>query len=135
MPYAFRSTCAPNPKPRKLSGQSKTWRSSRPLVMRRVLRSRLGGLHFLDHLAQFFQGDVLDLAAAFAGDAEFLAALFQGTLGPAIQTEAGAQDGGLADVEVLDHLLQHAGDGFFFELFVGGVGGLVLDDFGEEKTV
>src|ERR1043165_5528686 len=77
------------------------------------------GLHFLDHFAQFFEGDVLDLADAFAGDAEFLADFLQGPLWSAVEAEAGAEDGGLADIEVLDHLLQHASDGFFFELFVG----------------
>src|SRR5450432_3786474 len=34
-------------------------------------------LQFLDHLAQFFEGEILDLADAFARDAEFYAEFLQ----------------------------------------------------------
>ena len=42
----------------------------------------LVGFDFFDHLAQFPQGEILDLTDAFAGDAEFLADLLQGFFGP-----------------------------------------------------
>ena len=84
--------------------------------------SQLRRLHFLDHLAQFFQRDILDLADAFAGDAEFLADFFQRFFRAAVEAEAGAQDGRFARIEGLDHFLEHAGDGLFFELLVGRVG-------------
>ena len=56
---------------------------------------------FLDHFAQFRERDVLDLADAFAGDAEFLADFLERLFRSAIQAEAIAQDGRLPRVEVL----------------------------------
>src|SRR6266568_5293900 len=92
---------------------------------------RFRRFEFLDHFAQFVQGDILDLAHALTGDAEFLADLLQGFFRAAIETETVTQDGRFARIERLDHFLQHAGDGLVFELFVRRLGVLVGDDFGE----
>jgi len=107
-----------------------TWkRSAAPSQAQ--LRLFLDSFDFFDHFAEFVKGDVLDLADALAGDAKFFANFLEGLFGAAVEAEAVTEDGGLARIEVLDHLLQHFGDGLFLELLVRGVGIFVLNDFGE----
>src|SRR5439155_659851 len=96
-----------------------------------LICSGLRRLHLLDHFPEFLEGDVLDLADALAGDAKFLADFFESLLGAAVQTKTGAEDGGFARIEGLDHFLKHASDGLFLEVLVRSVGVFVLDDFGE----
>ena len=52
--------------------------------------SGLRRFHFFDHFPQFFEGDILNLAHAFARDAEFLAHFFEGFLWATIQAKPGA---------------------------------------------
>src|SRR5438105_9191986 len=80
--------------------------------------SRLGRLHFFDHLAEFPESDILNLADTLTGDTKFLTDFFQSLLRPTIEAEAGAQNSGLAGIECFDHLLQHARDGLFLQLLV-----------------
>src|SRR5204863_9718865 len=86
---------------------------------------------FLDHFAEFGQRDVLDLPDAFARHAEFLADLLQGFFAPAIETKTVTEDGRLARIEGLDHLLQHGADGLFLQLLVGRRRVFVLHHFGK----
>src|ERR1039458_8535431 len=90
-----------------------------------------GAFEFFDHFAEFSQREILDLADAFAGDAEFLADLLQGFFRAAVEAEAAAQNCRFARVEVLDHVLQHAGDGLVLQIFVGRGGIFILDDVGK----
>src|ERR1017187_5279662 len=90
-----------------------------------------GTFEFFDHFAEFSQREILDLADALARDAEFLADLLQGFFRAPVEAEAVAQNCRFARVEVLDHVLQHAGDGFVFQIFVGRGGVFVLDDVGK----
>src|SRR5437667_12645396 len=89
------------------------------------------GLKFFDHFTELIQGNILNLAHALAGNAEFLANLFESFLAPAVQAETVTQDGGFAWVQRFDHLLQHLGNSLFFEVFVRGIGILVLHDLGK----
>src|SRR5260221_1855309 len=88
-------------------------------------------LEFLDHFAELSQRQVLDLAHAFAGDAKFLADFLQRFFRTAVETKAEAQNRRLTLVEMLDHVLQHVGDGFVFEVFVRGSAVLVLHHVGK----
>ena len=91
----------------------------------------LEAFEFFDHFAEFSQREILDLADALARDAEFLADFLQGFFRAAVEAEAVAQNGRFARVEVPDHVLQHAGDGFVFQIFVGRGGVFILDDVGK----
>ena len=62
-------------------------------------RLLLHTFEFLNHLAQFAQGYILDLAHAFPGDAEFLAHILQRLFAAAIQAETIAQNGRFALVQ------------------------------------
>src|ERR1051325_6244900 len=53
------------------------------------------GLEFLDHFAEFGEGDILDLANAFASDSESLAHFLQCLFAPAVQAEAVTKNGRL----------------------------------------
>src|SRR5688572_12527708 len=91
----------------------------------------LNRFEFLNHFAQFGERNILDLAHAFASDAELLADLFESFFRSTVQTKTITEDGRLARVESFDHLLEHAGDGFVLQLLVRREGVFVLDDFGE----
>src|ERR1039458_6783421 len=91
----------------------------------------LGAFEFLDHFAEFSQREILDLADALARDAEFPADFLERLFRAAVEAEAVAQNGRFTRVEMLDHVLQHAGDGFVFQIFVGRGGVFILDDVGK----
>ena len=50
-------------------------------------RSRLRRLHLFDHLAQFLQSNILDLAYSLASDSKLLANFLERLLWPAIEPE------------------------------------------------
>src|ERR1035438_1499566 len=90
-----------------------------------------GAFEFFDHFAEFSQREILDLADALARDAEFPADFLERLFRAAVEAEAITQNRRFTRVEVLDHVLQHAGDGFVFQIFVGRRGVFVLDDVGK----
>ena len=69
----------------------------------------------------------LTLNTEFSYDTQ-TADFLEGLLRTAVEAEPGAENRRFARVKSLDHLLEHARDGFFFELLVRSVGALVLDD-------
>src|SRR5688572_13975965 len=91
----------------------------------------LNRFEFLYHFAQLGERDILDLANAFAGDAELLADLLERFLGSTVQAETITENGCFARVERFDHLLQHARDGLVLKFLVRREGVFVLDDFSE----
>src|SRR5208283_5085093 len=91
----------------------------------------LGVFELLDHLAEFPQREILDLADALARDAELLPDFLQGSFRAAVEAEAVAQYCRFPWVKVPNHVLQHAGDGLVLQIFVRRGGVFILDHVGE----
>src|SRR5208282_5927255 len=90
-----------------------------------------GAFEFFNHLPQLAQGEVLDLPDAFARDAEFHADFLQGFFRAAVEAEAVAQNRRFARIKMLDHVLQHVGDGLVLKIAVGRGGVFILDHVGK----
>src|SRR5262245_22760532 len=93
------------------------------------------GLEFFNFAAQFAERDVLDLANAFASDAELFADFLEGLLAAAIEAEAITQDGHLSGVKDADHLAHEVGIGFVLEFLIRVGGAFVGDDVGDATRV
>jgi hypothetical protein len=86
---------------------------------------------FLEGAAEFFEGDVLELADSFAGDAEFLTDLFECFGLMAVEAEAGVDDFSFAFVEHVEQPVELVVHVAVAEDFVRRLGAVVADDFAE----
>ncbi len=73
----------------------------------------------------------MNLPDALACDAEFFADFLQGFFRATVKAVTIAQNRRLSRVKVLDHVLQHAGDGLVLKVVVGRRGVLVLHHVGK----
>ena len=73
----------------------------------------------------------MNLADAFAGDAEFFADFFEGFALAAIETEAGINDAFFSIIEDIDEIAEFVAEILVAQLFERGEGLEIADDFAE----